>query len=288
MRLTTSADPINEGPEPARHGPVAARAGLLAGLRHGRYPIVPEVLANAVAALDGLEEVERQVLAPVAMTLGRPGAADGLGRFAERVTVAVLAGQSYPTDFAHQAHEARLAHDRLEAGTAATERIRTRLATALPAVVTEALPGLLAGLRTQLVEVLAELLPAVEALGDLDTTDSEAVAGATTAQRKALVALGDLRTRYDRLRLAQRDALSASSLTPPGTTNVTVDHGWREVFASGLHEFADVAHLGTLSPETKGVDRLRLVARRADVWLPDALDLAAAWDDLHEAARGAA
>lgn len=266
-----------------RHGPVSARAGLFAGLRRGAFPVVPPALADAVAALDGLEEVGRAVLAPAANFLGRPGAADGLGSFCEQVATNVLAGQPYPADFATAAYDAVVAHETLQAATIATERIRTRLEGALPAVVTEALPDLLGGLRSQLVEeVMAELLPTVEALGDLDIADAEAVAGATGQQRKALVALGELRSRYNLLRLAQRDAYQASDHTPPGATSLSVDHGWREVFATGIAEFSGVGAQAAPPPKPT-TERLIAVARRSDVWLPDYADLVEAWTKLHPA-----
>lgn len=58
------------------------------------------------------------------------------------------------------------------------------------------------------------------------------------------MSLDGLRKWYNKLRKGQRGALQASSVSPPGTHSLSGSHGWREVFAAGVHEFADPGQYG--------------------------------------------
>lgn len=267
--LTTTDLPAPADPVIAR----SPRANLQAGLRHNRFPHVPDPLMAAVAALEAVDELDLEV---------RSKAATGLGPFVAEMTAAALAGDALPEDFAAAAHEAQLEADRQTAGAVAVAELRRSIEARLPGVVTASLDGLFAGLGGVLEEVLAELGSTVAALGDLDVAEPDAVAAASDDQRSALLDLGELRKRYGAVRMGQRQALEASDLVPPGTTIWSVNHNWEAVYATGVHEFAEVAKYGTPSPHLKPVDRLRAVAGRPDVWMPTVEELRDAWDRLHE------
>jgi hypothetical protein len=115
-------------------------------------------------------------------------------------------------------------------------------------------------------------------LGDLNVSDPDAVAAATDKQRAALLALGELKVRYNRVRTGQRAALAASSLPVPGKTQWSVGHGWTQVFESGLHEFAKQPGLPSTMKQT---ERLRAIARRKDTWMPTIEELVDAWETAH-------
>jgi hypothetical protein len=267
--LTTTADIPTPEPVIAR----SPRALLLAGLRHGRYPAVPAALTAALSALESVDILDLEV---------RSQAASGLGPFVGQLTSKALAGEALPTDFATAAHQAQQDADRQTAAAVAVAALRQALEQRLPGVVSDSLDGLFDGLRAQLEELLNELRTTVVALDELDVADPDAVAAASDDQRLALLDLGELRKRYGAVRMGQRQALEASDLVPPGTTIWSVNHNWEAVYATGVHEFAEVAKYGTPSPHLKPVDRLRAVAGRPDVWMPTVEELRDAWDRLHE------
>ena len=65
-----------------------ARMAFLAGLRHGRYPVVPEALSVAVSAMEHAAELSDEV---------RRSKPLGMGPFCRQVAADVLAGKPYPT-----------------------------------------------------------------------------------------------------------------------------------------------------------------------------------------------
>ncbi len=266
MQLTPLLTMTDADAEPARTPANAIRAGLA----HGRYPVVPEALAAAVAALDDLDARQPQEAAPVV----------GLAAFNRESTEALLAGGTLGDDFATRAHQAQVAQDRQEAATRPLDIIRNKVEQALPRVVTDALPELLGGLRVELDDVMAGLAEADRRLGDLDIGDPGAVAAATNDQRAALTELGNLRRRYRLVRTSQHDAYRASDTRAPGVTGLSVGHGWPQVAASGVTECSDVATLGLPDPDVSPAQRFRALAHRADVWLPGVAGLHVAWDAL--------
>lgn len=258
------------------------REAMLARLRAGAFPVVPPELATAVDVLRRAVELEHEVMSAPPE--------ESLGQFCRRVADDLLVGRPYPKDFAARAILASQAADRAAAVSLAAATVRTGLMDRFPAIVTAALPGLLAGLGAELDGLMSELRTADEAIGDLNGTDPEAVAAATGAQRAAFLALGGLRRRYNTVRLAQRTALLASSVTVPGRTPWTVDadHGWgRVVFAVGVHEFSDVRGFGSLPGDVRSVEQLRALVAREDVWMPSVEELTAAWHELHDTADAA-
>jgi len=155
--IRTNADQAEfDAESDTRAGPVAARAGLLAGLRHRRYPVVPPVLAAAAAAMARHDTETARLLQTKQ---------ESFGAFCTRVATEVLASGEYPADLATSAFEAQRAEHIINAGSVAIEAVRRKLAAMFPAVVTGALPGLLDGLRGELDDVLPALRDADRALG---------------------------------------------------------------------------------------------------------------------------
>lgn len=271
---TTTAAPIEDLDEaPRNSSPESARPAFLAAVRAGRYPALGGPLTVAVTAMDGAGDLERGVLG------GQP---QGVGPFIQQVAADVLAGKGLPDDFAEAAYLASTAGDRQAASISAVQGVRRLLDLQFPAVVARSLPELLGGLSTQLDEVMRELRDVDKALGTLGMTSTpEAIAAATDKQRAALLAFADLQKRYNLVRYAQTTALQASGVKPPSVTEVSVGLGWAEVFASGVHEFSDVARRGLPPAHGQPAQRFRALARRADVWLPTVDELAKAWDKLH-------
>jgi hypothetical protein len=98
-----------------------------------------------------------------------------------------------------------------------------------------------------------------------------------------LLAMGPLTVRYDRLRVAQKAAIVVAERRPPcvaGTERETWEPTWADTFDRGVHEFADVPMLGNIPAEPSGPSRLRRLAARPDVWLPDMEQLRQAHADL--------
>lgn len=87
-------------------GPGFRVPALLAALRQGAFPLVPEALRTAVAALEGADGLEREVM-------GAPP--EGLAPFVKRVAAEVLGGRGLPEDFAEAAFTAQQSADRLNA-----------------------------------------------------------------------------------------------------------------------------------------------------------------------------
>jgi len=144
--------------------------------------------------------------------------------------------------------------------------------------VAEALPKLLAGLRQELNPLLTAARNACTALGGLPMEDATAVAGATSAQRNALLELGPLAARYERLRLAQLAAMAACGVGVPGVggsdaSRLPGDETWQEYVGRQLHEFRQPDGGHTEPTGLAGPVRLCRVAQRKDVWLPDREEL---------------
>lgn len=268
--ITMTADQLDDDSGVAT--PDGARPAFLASVRHGRYPVVPDALAVAIAALEGADDLEREVLS---------APPEGLGPFCQRVADDVLAGRGYPQDFAAAAFDAQQSADRVNAQSVAAQAVRQQLQQRFAGVVSVALPDLLDGLRDGLGETLTGLREVVQALGDLDTADPDAVAAASNKQRAALLRFNELRKAYNVVRVGQRAALEASGITPPGVTRWSYGHGWPQVFASGVHEFSNVRKNGPGA--VRPAERFRGLARRGDVWLPSVEELSDAWDLLHPA-----
>ncbi len=251
--------------------PFTSRMAFMAALRAGRYPTVPEPLTVAVAALGRSRELVDEV---------RRSAPEGLAVFCRRVADDVLAGGDWPAGFADAAYEAEQSAAKLNAQSIAAATIEQQVVDRFAHVVTGALPELLAGLRGELADVMAGLAEADQAIGALDVLDADAVAAATAKQRGGMLKLGELRKRYNGVRVAQRAALQASSVAPPGTTPVSSGHTWNTVFESAVHEFGDIAEYGRPGPHMRQAARFRSLASRPDVWLPDVEELREAWDRL--------
>lgn len=247
---------------------VADRAAFMSALRQGLYPVVPSELAKAVAAVDGVVELERAVM------VAQP---EGLGGFCARVAETVLAGQGYPRDFAEKAFAAQQAVDTANAQSVAVQTIRMQLHRRFPGVITDCLPQMLTGLRGQVHDTLTELRRVDAVLGDLDIADPAVVAGASDKQRKALLAFNAQHVSYKLARFAQRSALAASSATPPGWNDLMVDHGWSRIFATAIHECANVGEYGHPGPHLGAAGRFRALAHRPDVWVPTLLELDTAY-----------
>lgn len=267
--MSSTADQLDDDSGVAT--PNGARPAFLASVRHGRYPVVPDALAVAIAALEGADDLEREVLS---------APPEGLGPFCQRVADDVLAGRGYPQDFAAAAFDAQQAASKIDAQSVAAQAVRQQLGQRFPSVVSAALPVLLDGLRGRLGETVTGLREVVQALGDLDVADPDAVAAASDKQRAALLRFNELRKAYNVVRVGQRTALEASGITPPGVTRWSYGHGWAQVFASGVHEFSDVRRKGLPGP-VRPAERFRGLAHRGDVWLPDVEELSDAWDRLH-------
>lgn len=272
MTITQTTGDADLDAAPTNRTPESVRPAFLDGIRHGRYPLVPDALAVAVDALDRVGELEREAMN------AKP---EGLGPFCQRVAADVLAGKGYPKDFAAAAFEAQQAADRLAATALAVHTVRRMLSESFATAVAKALPELLGGLRARLAEVMSELLEVDQTIGALDMSSTEAVAAASDEQRAALLAFGELKRRYNVLRMAQRDALEASALKPPGVTDRTVDHGWRQVFETAVHEVSEPRKFGRPSEDIRSAERFRGLARRPDVWLPTVEELQAVWHRLH-------
>lgn len=230
-------------------------------LKNGHFPVVPDTVAAAAAAMDNIIALEQEVLA---------GPLEGLSPFCNRVAADVLAGKGYPSDFADGAYAAQQAAERANASQVAVQTIRDRLHLKFPHVIQVGLPGLLAGLRTQVSATMKALRKVDQVLGDLDLTDPAAVAAATDEQRAAFLEFNDLHVTYKRARYAQRSALQASA----------VKHWewWSPVFEVGIHECGDVREHGALNGRVGSVNRFRGLAHRPDVWVPTLEELDLAWD----------
>ncbi len=269
---TTPAQPLLDEPDER----VPGLPGFLAAVRAGWLPAIPDYLA---AILEVLATAERYRLD----LAGRP--VEGLAIFARQVVDSAVAGEGFPADpdeFAEGAHRAFVAAERQAAVSnvlpIVLDQIRERVASAIAA----ATPEILAGLRTDLEEVLSAVRAADQAIGAVDIADPEAVAAASGPQREALLALRDLTGRYNRVRHAQRAVYGATAERPPGYDGLSIDHTWkRVVYDRGLHEFADVRNRGTISTGGPRIQRLRQVSRRHDAWLPDLDQLATAMATLN-------
>ena len=238
----------------------SGRGALMQGIRHRRYPLVPPALAAAVTAYDKLDDLIGAV--------GREPV-ENMARFVHRVSADVLAGRGLPADFAVGAYAATLAADRQAATANGLQGVRRAVETRFEHVVTEHLDELLDGLRGEMDEILSEVRKRDAALGALDVADPRAVAAASDEQRSALLGLEACRRRYNVVRVAQRDALRASTIRPPGAGSWV--RTWDDSFAAGEHELRRGS--AGLS-DSNDVARLRAVARRDDVWLPSVADLA--------------
>jgi len=254
---------------------LGGRPAFLSALRYGHYPVVPEPLATAVAAIEGALDLEREVMTTPA---------EGLGVFCQRVAADVLAGRGYPSDFGQAAFEAQQSADRVNAQSFAVQAVRRELDQQLPGVITEALPGLLGGLRKRVEKVLAELRKVDEVLGDLDLTDPAAVAAASDEERAAFLRFGELRTTYVQSRHGQRASLQASSTVAPGWHDLlpSGDAGWPAIFEVAVHEVSDPRKHGSLTGSLGSSLRFRSLAHRPDVWVPDVDQLRDAWDRFNE------
>lgn len=255
--------------------PTAARPSFLAGLRAGHYPVVPQSITTAVAALAYLTD-----------TLPASGygqsRADSLTAFAGRVTTDVLDGQPWPENFAAAAFDAEQARTRADTAVRAAESIREQIGDRFGDIVTDALPDLLDGLRTELDDVLSNLRPVLDALGSLNVGDPIEVADADPQQRAAVSTIRRLRSRYNVVRLAQRAAYRASTEPIPGNSDQSV-HGWATVFDSGIHEFSNIPHHGSLPSPVRSDEQMRALAARDDIWIPTVQQMAAAWDTRYTA-----
>jgi len=91
MTITeTTVDPYtgDDGTDDEARTSYTARAAFLAGLRHGRYPVVPEALSVAVRAMEHADELSDEV---------RRSKPLGMAVFCRQVAADALAGKPYPT-----------------------------------------------------------------------------------------------------------------------------------------------------------------------------------------------
>lgn len=175
-----------------------------------------------------------------------------------------------PDDLADQALAAVREQERHTATGTLLSGLATGLEQRIPQLVRDHLDDLLDPLREELQTVLTQAREARAALAGVNPQDANQVATATRAQREAIVALPALATKYNRLRLIQRDALAASAHEPIGTTSHSPrTYGWADVFATGVHELERPTP-GNPGPPTDlpSVPRLLAVAARDDAWLP--------------------
>lgn len=269
----TTTDPITEIRVHPRSWTNQAGADtvLRAALARGDFPSVPDAVSVAAGAKQRLDQLER------AHRLSTT-TADVI-----QTTVEDLLADRHvdPGAFDAELLDAFRRADVDEARMRISSTMHRKVESSWHAAVATALPELLDGLRVDLEELLASARAACDALGDLDTADAAAVASASSEQRKALLALGPLAMRYERIRVAQRAAIVVGDSRPPGgDTRGVSGPTWADVFARGVHEFTDVPFLGTVPEEPAGVPRLRQVAARTDVWLPDVAELRIAHGEL--------
>lgn len=247
---------------------LGGRASFLFALRRGCFAVVPKPLATAVAAIEGITDLEREVMT------AQP---EGLAVFCQRIADDVLSGRGFPPDFAEAAYEAQRAADRVNAQSIAVQAVRERLHETFPAVVTAALPDLLGGLRSSVKETMAELRKVDQTLGDLDLASATAVASASDEERSAFLRFNELHLVYMLARYAQRSALQASDSPVPGWNDMQPWLDWSQVFETGLHEVADPREYGSLTGSLGSASRFRGLAHRPDVWVPSVEELATAW-----------
>ncbi|MCF6507376.1 hypothetical protein E9549_08140 [Blastococcus sp. MG754426] len=237
-----------------------ADTAFRAALARGDFPTVPAAITTTIGAADRLAVLERAYR-------DGPTVADVVKRAAEDLTTGRPVD---PAEFDAALIAATRRADLDAARMQISGTLHRHVTAGWHTAVADALPELLAGLRDQLADLMTEIRSACQALGDLDPADAGAAAAATSAQRKALVDLGVLATRYERLRIAQRAAIVVGEEHPPGgyDTRAVVQRTWADAFATGVHEFANVPFEGAVDEEPGGVARLRLIAHRDDVWLP--------------------
>lgn len=255
---------------------------FLAARRNGWFPTIPPGVEQVLAALDAAEQLRRELLS-------RP--VESLAGYVATTVAAVTAGQALPDvdSFVAGAHEAAVAAERQAAASNALPAITNQLQARAAHAIADAIPALLDPLRAELNAVLTEARSADQALGDLDIADPGEVAAATAEQRAALLALGDLVQRYNRLRHAQRSAYAGTGQRPPGWSDVVVGLDWAgAVYGPQLHEFADTRGRGTVASVGSKVARLRLIARRRDTWVPTLEELDEAYAAIHRSEAQAA
>lgn len=247
---------------------IAPAAAFRAGIRAGRYPTVPGAVQAALDARENLERGRTQLYTDLPERAALPA----------RLLTAVVAGEPVE-DALRSAVEIHLEHDRRSYADSLLRLAAEQSETALRDTIAEAMPGILAGLRVQLEETAETLRAAYRDVGALDVhqPDPLEVAQATKKQQTALVTIAEGTRRYRRIRLAQRDALTASSLPIPGYHDRRASYGWKDVFATGVHEVKTPGTGGLPGAGQAPRSATRTVVTRDDLWLPDPDDLTAAY-----------
>lgn len=252
-----------------------ADAEFRRALTRGDFPVVPSSITTALTAPDRLRELA-----------AAPRHVQRFGDLVMSTVEALLIGRPVnPQEFADDVLEAHRQAEIPPVLIRLHDTMRQQVRDAWPRVVSDALPVLLGGLRDPLTDVLTEARATYAALDGLQVDSSPvAVAAATDGQRKALLALDDLASRYDQLRNAQQAALAAASPDRlPGHRDrrrLSEPTTWAGVFDLGIHEFSEVRLRGAIGSAVTGTARLSQVVRRDDVWLPDRAQLDQAYNDL--------
>lgn len=255
---------------------IVPAAAFRAGVRAGRYPVIPDAVASALSARDELEAMRPSLYA------GAPPRS----ALAESLLNAVVAG-SPPQAALDAAVDAHIDLDRRDIAAGLLQQAMAGTENVLRSTITTGLPEILGGLRIQLDDAVESLRAAYRAVDDLDVhqPDPMLVAQASKAQRDALVSIAEGTKRYHRIRSAQRDALTASSLPVPGDNVWRAGYGWKDFFATGLHEVSAPAGGGMPGRGLAPRLAVRAVAMRPDVWLPDPDEMVDAYDRLQLALR---
>lgn len=191
-----------------------AYAALVRQLDAGGFPVVPEPLAHARAALLAAEEAMRQVdafapLRPVALApeggvvLGRVSAA-GPAALAEVLALRLAEGESLPDDLVQQSYAAVVRDAQAAAADTVARLLAVEVVRTFDRVADESVPALRDGLRVQLDELVTTARRLGAGLDGYDVTQPAGLVAAPDRARKAYALLGDLAEQYATLRAAQR------------------------------------------------------------------------------------
>lgn len=268
--MTTATDhDFDTDSEPHSH--IVPMAGFRSGVRAGRYPNIPAEVTAALAAGETLEQMQQQLFQDT------PDPGKLLRDLVERL----VSGDS-PREALDTAVDALFDAERRKHADGLLRTATPMVEAAQRDAISAGLPAILAGLRKELDATIKALRKAYADAGDLDIhqPDPMLVAQATDKQRAALVAVAEGTRAYRLIRLAQRDALTASSLRIPGDNPNRVSWRWADLFEMGLHEVSDPGLLGMPGQGQPKRLAVRAVVERDDVWLPDPEEIGEAYDRL--------
>ncbi|GAB3253219.1 hypothetical protein GCM10027425_12330 [Alteromonas gracilis] len=274
MKTSTTLTADHEFDEADNRGALTAVSNATgrfrADVRSGRYPVVPDAVTAAIGAGDTLRDLHRDLFDGTAEGDQACGLLDRL-----------ISGHD-PREALDQAVDAVLSTERRDRAAKILDQAKPGLDRFLRDTITENLPEMLAGLRTQLDETVAVLRTAYTDVGDLDVhePDPMLVAKASAKQRAALVTIAESTRVYTRIRNAQRDLLAASSAPVPGDNPWRAYWSWKDVFKAGVHEVASPNLMGLPGDGQPRRRAVRAVVQREDVWLPDLEQISEAWDRL--------